>query len=408
MLGHVRGSLWLLFLTLFVCCAFYPLALWGVGRLPFLRDKAEGSLLEKEGKIIGSRLIAQPFTGDEFFQPRPSAASYNAMASSGSNWGANNYRLRDRVARALGPIVRYGKGAESFGKKPGDGVQNDIEAWFTKDSFDNKPGIVAQWADAHPGLAEDWIKAAGEALKEQHKAQDRDRRPNEAFVRQWQADFPDLFTSWTQSEDYLIWKKQNPPEDAPPNGDLVKPFFQAFAKQYPGEWPVLEDYETKDKDKRKRLGRVKEGSEIQAVFFDMWRQAHPDVPLEEVPADMVTASGSGLDPHITLDNARYQLKYRVAAAQAEKLVATAAEPSLSKGASLGVNERKQILEGARKAIEAKLGTDLEVQVRGQIEGLLTQRREAPFNGLVGVPLVNVLELNLALEETMSRLAASIK
>ena len=401
MLGHIRASLWLIFLTLIICSVLYPLALWGIGRLPPFRDKAQGGLIvDSSGKIIGSRLIAQPFTGDEFFQPRPSAASYNAMASSGSNWGANNYRLRDRVARALGPIVRYGKGAEKFGKKPGDGVQDDLEAWFGKDS--HKPGIVAQWADAHSGLAEDWIKATGEAIKDQYKEADKDKKPNEAFVLQWQADFPALFTAWTQSDDYRDWKKQNPEETAPANADLVKPFFQGFAKKHPGEWPKVEDYETKDKEQRKRFGRVKQDAEIQAVFFDMWRQENPDVPLEQVPADMVMASGSGLDPHITLDNARYQLKYRVAAAQADKMIAARAEPLLkAKGPDMTDKQKKEMLAEVRRAVEAKLGGDLEQQITLAIAKLLDDKKEAPLAGLVGVPLVNVLEVNIALEERMA-------
>jgi potassium-transporting ATPase KdpC subunit len=317
--------------------------------------------------------------------------------------------LRDRVARALGPIARYGKGAEKFGKKPDDGVQEDIEAWFARDSFDNKPAIVAQWAAAHSNLAEDWIKATGDALKDQYKAADKDRKPNEAFVLQWQADFPALFTAWTQSAEYQMWKKQNPDEEAPPNADLVKPFFQSFATKYPGEWPALEDYETKDKQKRKRLGRVKQGSDIQAVFFDMWRQENPDVPLEQVPADMVMASGSGLDPHITLDNARYQLKYRVASAQADKLIAARAEPLLkAKGPDLTDGLKKEILAEVRKSMETKLGETLEEKIRPAIAKLLDDKKEAPLAGLVGVALVNVLQLNIALEERMAAFAKTIQ
>ena len=60
-----------------------------------------------DGKPVGSLLIAQPFTKDEYFQPRPSAASYDASASASSALAASNYALRDRVARMLGPIVKY-------------------------------------------------------------------------------------------------------------------------------------------------------------------------------------------------------------------------------------------------------------------------------------------------------------
>src|SRR4051812_30127993 len=112
MLHHLRGNLWLLGLTLVLCSVVYPLALLALGQTVF-REQGQGSLVRnKGGKVIGSRLIAQPFIGDEWFQPRPSAAGYNGSASGASNWGGNNYKLRDRVARQLGPIVRYGKGIE--------------------------------------------------------------------------------------------------------------------------------------------------------------------------------------------------------------------------------------------------------------------------------------------------------
>src|SRR5262249_32079555 len=101
MLNHMRACLVLLILTLLICCVVYPLTLWAAGRTLF-PAQAEGSLLRgPNGAPIGSRLIAQSFSGDEYFQPRPSAASYNASASGGSNYAASNYLLRDRIARTL-------------------------------------------------------------------------------------------------------------------------------------------------------------------------------------------------------------------------------------------------------------------------------------------------------------------
>ena len=154
---------------------------------------------------------------------------------------------------------------------------------------------------------------------------------------------------------------------------------------------------------------MKRDAEIQAAFFDMWRQENPDVPLEQVPADMVMASGSGLDPHITLDNARYQLTYRVAAAQADKMIAARAEPLLkAKGPELTDSQKKAMLADARKSIETKLGGALEEKVRVTIAKLLDDKKEAPLAGLVGVPLVNVLELNVALAERMEAFAKLIQ
>src|SRR5690242_10264340 len=100
--AHLRANLWLLGLTVVLCCVLYPLTLWAVGRAVF-PDKASGSLLDEKGQLThdedrarGSRLIAQPFNGPEYFQPRPSAASYNGAASGASNFGANNPKLRYR------------------------------------------------------------------------------------------------------------------------------------------------------------------------------------------------------------------------------------------------------------------------------------------------------------------------
>jgi K+-transporting ATPase ATPase C chain len=401
MSAHIRASLLLLVATLVICCVLYPLVLWGIGQTVF-HNKAEGSLIDKEGKptddptrAVGSRLIGQPFTGDEYFQPRPSATTpaYNAAASGASNWAASNYRLRDRVARLLGPIVRYGRGAEKDGKKPGDLVAPDIEAWFQKGKYQGKPGIVKQWAEMHSGLAEDWVKSTGDAVKEQWNTKD----PVEAFLAQWRKDLPEL---------YAKWQAEKTAKAEPTAADLAGPFFAILSAAYPGYWPVVAEEKTPAGKTVKKLDRAKDGTDVQSAFFDMWRQEHPDVSLEQVPADMVMASGSGLDPHITLENARYQLKYRVADAQAEKLVKLHVERTIKAQGDAGqVDEagRKKIEEQVRGKLDAQVGKPLAQKVREVLEALLNEKQEAPLGGLVGVPLVNVLEVNLAMNDRMQRL-----
>jgi K+-transporting ATPase ATPase C chain len=138
---HIRANLWLLVFSIVLSSVAYPLVLLAFGQTLF-HEKADGSLLyDKSGNVIGSALIAQPFSGDEYFHPRPSAVSYNAASTAGSNWGGNNYMLRDRVARILGPIVKY-----AGGSKKGQLVGPDIETWLQADKYQGTKGIVAQWA----------------------------------------------------------------------------------------------------------------------------------------------------------------------------------------------------------------------------------------------------------------------
>jgi K+-transporting ATPase ATPase C chain len=74
----------------------YPAVVWAIGQVAF-RDAANGSLVTRDGRVIGSSLIAQPFTSDRYFHSRPSAVDFNAQASGGSNLGPTSQKLRDRI-----------------------------------------------------------------------------------------------------------------------------------------------------------------------------------------------------------------------------------------------------------------------------------------------------------------------
>lgn len=310
MLRHISKSLWLLGFAVVLLCGLYPGVLWLVGQtlFPF---QANGSLLRgPEGRLVGSLLIGQPSTKDEYFQPRPSAASYDASASASSTLAPSNYLLRDRVARALGPIVKY-----RSGPKAGKLVAPDIGRWFALDRYRGNPALVAQWAQAHTGLAQAWANADAAHAR---------------LVGEWATKHPDVVAEW---------RKANPGTPDPKAPDLAVMFFTTYSKENPGRFPSP--------------------GEISSIFFDMWRQEHPDVELDPVPGDMVMSSGSGLDPHITLENAQYQLD-RVAAKWAEN---TKRDPA---------------------------------RVRQEIGQILRDKTWAPLNGSVGEKLVNVLEVNLEL------------
>lgn len=110
MLRHIRASIVILLLMTVLTGLAYPLAMTGLARVVF-PVQAAGSLIERNGKVVGAALIGQNFTSDRYFHGRPSAttdtdpndatksvaAPYNAANSAGSNLGPTSKALVDRV-----------------------------------------------------------------------------------------------------------------------------------------------------------------------------------------------------------------------------------------------------------------------------------------------------------------------
>jgi K+-transporting ATPase ATPase C chain len=92
--------------TAFLLGIAYPLLVTGIASVMF-PHKAGGSLILKDGQIIGSELLAQSFTGDRYFHPRPSAAGngYDATASGGSNLAQSSKTLVDRIQGSIDKLA---------------------------------------------------------------------------------------------------------------------------------------------------------------------------------------------------------------------------------------------------------------------------------------------------------------
>jgi K+-transporting ATPase ATPase C chain len=98
-------------LATLVCGIAYPLLITGVASVLF-PHQAAGSLILKDGKVIGSELLAQSFTSDKYFHPRPSAAGngYDATSSGGSNLAQSNAKLVQRIQGDIDKLAAQNPG----------------------------------------------------------------------------------------------------------------------------------------------------------------------------------------------------------------------------------------------------------------------------------------------------------
>jgi K+-transporting ATPase ATPase C chain len=120
---EIKTAVLLTIVLAVLLCGAYPLAVWA-GSQAFFADKANGSLVvDKAGVVRGSRLLAQNFSSEKYFQPRPSAAGtgYDAAASSGTNFGPTSQKLADAIKAAV-IAYRQTNGLASDATVPADAV----------------------------------------------------------------------------------------------------------------------------------------------------------------------------------------------------------------------------------------------------------------------------------------------
>ncbi|HEY0301898.1 MAG TPA: K(+)-transporting ATPase subunit C [Rhizomicrobium sp.] len=124
MIKEIRPAIVVLVLLTLITGLAYPLAMTGIAGAIFPRQ-AQGSLIEEDGKVIGSALIGQAFAGDKYFHGRPSAtlgpdpkdatktvdAPYNAANSMGSNLGPTSKALADRIKGEVEALKKENPGA---------------------------------------------------------------------------------------------------------------------------------------------------------------------------------------------------------------------------------------------------------------------------------------------------------
>jgi len=133
----------------------YPLLLTGIAHVLFPRQAA-GSLILRNGQVIGSELIAQSFTADKYFHPRPSAAGngYDATASGGTNLAQSNAKLAQRIQGDIDRLEKENPGHPvpiDLVTTSGSGLDPDITP---DDAYFQAPRVAKA-----RGLSEDAVRA---------------------------------------------------------------------------------------------------------------------------------------------------------------------------------------------------------------------------------------------------------
>jgi K+-transporting ATPase ATPase C chain len=152
MLTALRPALVMMTLFTLLLGFAYPYAILGIGQAAFAGN-ANGSLIVRDGTVIGSSLIGQPFSDPRYFWPRPSAAGagYDAANSSGSNLGPTSRKLMDRVTETIETLGIEGAVPGDAATASGSGLDPDISPAYAR-------AQIARIAEAR-GLTSDRLSA---------------------------------------------------------------------------------------------------------------------------------------------------------------------------------------------------------------------------------------------------------
>jgi K+-transporting ATPase ATPase C chain len=156
-------ELWISILVTIVLCivvsGIYPVLIWAIGQLCF-PYQANGSLIESDGKIVGSALLAQGFSGEKYFHPRPSAAGtgYDPLNSGGSNLGPTSQKLIDGIKANIAEY-RQENGLSPKVLIPADAVTASGSGLDPHISLQNAALQIPRVARAR-GLSEDAVREA--------------------------------------------------------------------------------------------------------------------------------------------------------------------------------------------------------------------------------------------------------
>jgi len=156
--SEIRGAVMSTLVLALVCCGLYPLIVFGISQALFY-EKANGSLIvDKDGAVRGSKLLAQGFTAEKYFHPRPSAAGngYDSTSSGGSNLGPTSQKLDTAIKERIDGY-RKENGLSENEPVPADAVTASGSGLDPHISLHNAQLQIPRVAKAR-GLSEDKIR----------------------------------------------------------------------------------------------------------------------------------------------------------------------------------------------------------------------------------------------------------